>query len=277
MVKNAEQGLFHCLVMHNRLAPKKHRFTYSVFMFWLDIDRLDATAAKHKLISRNRYNIFNYRDDDHFKYPAGDARNQLSTREKLDLFLLDQGISKMPARVYLLTHLRMFGYVFNPVSFYYCFDEQDVCNYVITEISNTFGEMKLFLIDRKHGEQFEQHAIKYFYVSPFTDMDTEFLFRYRVPDNKLNIQINVNDQSGRQFFISTLTGDWKKLSDGRLLGYVFRFPFVTLKVISGIHWQAFKLWLKKLPYHKKSEQAALQRDVINNKGAVPAQQKVKQP
>ncbi len=258
-------SLYKCLVMHNRIAPKKHRFTYTIFMFWLNIDSLDATAKKSRLFSRNASGIFNFKDADHFKYPKADPRNAFTVREKLDLYLKENGVLEPPHTVYLLTHVRMFGHVFNPVSFYFCYDEQGACNYVVTEISNTFGEMKLFLVDRKSGEKFEQNATKYFYVSPFTDMDTEFEFRYQIPGEKLHIQINVKDREGNKFFISTLTGQRKAVTDGRLLFYIFRFPFVTLKVIGGIHWEAFKLWLKKLPYHKKTDQSDLQKGVTNPK------------
>ncbi len=232
-------------------------------MFWLDIDMLDATARRLKLFNRNRPGIFNFRDSDHFKYPAGDVRNTFTVRERLNDYLKSTGITEMPAQVFLLTHVRMFGYVFNPVSFYFCFDAAGVCNYVITEISNTFGEMKIFMVDQKEGEQFEQQAVKYFYVSPFTDMDTEFTFRYRIPGEKMFIQINVSDKKGNPFFISTLTGSVRKLTDRRLLGYIFRFPFVTLKVITGIHWQALQLWLRGMPWHKKADDADLQKDIHN--------------
>jgi len=258
-----ESALYKCLVMHNRIAPKKHRFHYNVFMFWLDIDKLDKLASKLKFLSYNKPGIFSFRDSDHFKYPEGDSRNQLSTRTKLNDYLATKGITVFPEKVFLLTHIRMFGYVFNPVSFYFCYDEQNVCNYVVTEISNTFGEMKLFLVDAKNGSTFEQNAQKFFYVSPFTDMDTEFEFRYKVPDEKLNIQINVKDKSGDKFFISTLTGNKKSVTDARLGWYIIRFPFITIRVMLAIHWQALKLWLKKIPYHKKSANADLQRDIIN--------------
>lgn len=249
--------------MHNRLAPKKHRFTYNIFMFWIDIDEIDILSKSLKLLSRNKFNIFNFRDDDHFKFPKGDVRNKLTVKEKLKNYLTEQGVKTFPQQVFLLTHLRMFGHVFNPVSFYYCYDEDGNCMYVIAEISNTYGEMKLFFIDQKKGEKFEQHAEKYFYVSPFIDMDTEFVFRFQIPDEKLHVQINVNDKQGEKFFISTLTGSQKKLTDSRLLSYVFRFPFVTLKVIGGIHWEAFKLWLKKMPYHKKKDNKDMQRGITN--------------
>lgn len=254
--------LYKCLVMHNRLAPKQHKFMYNIFMFYLDIDVLDALAKKLRLFSRNRFNVFNFRDDDHFKFPKGDTRNSQTVRENLNQYLAEKNILP-PEKVFLLTHVRMFGHVFNPVSFYFCFDGQDSCSYVITEISNTFGEMKFFLIDKNNTGIFEQNEVKYFYVSPFTELDTEFEFRYKIPDEKLNMQINVKDKTGGKFFISTLTGKRKTLSDRQLLLYVFRFPFVTLKVIGGIHWQAFRLWLKKVPYHKKKNNPELQKGITN--------------
>ena len=256
--------LYKCLVMHNRLAPKKHRFTYNIFMFWLDMDKLEETVSKLRLLSRNSVNIFNFRDDDHFKFPKNDDRNKLKVRTKLDNYLLENGVKELPEKVFLLTHVRMFGHVFNPVSFYFCYDSTGNCKYVVTEISNTFGEMKLFLIDKKHDKGFEQDTTKFFYVSPFTELDEEFEFRYHVPDEKLNIQINVKNKDGVKFFISTLTGHEKKLSDGRLLAYVFRFPFISFKVLWSIHFQAMLLWLKKVPYHKKNANKELQKGISNN-------------
>lgn len=258
-----ESALYKCLVMHNRLTPKKHRFTYNIFMFWVDIDLLNQLAKKYPLFSYNSKGAFSFRDADHFKYPVGDARNELSTRQKLNAYLQETGITTPPHKVMLLTHLRMLGHVFNPVSFYFCYDEQGACDYVVTEISNTYGEMKLFLVDRKKEATFEQNEKKFFYVSPFTDMDTDFEFRYHLPDNKLNVQINVKDKIGDKFFISTLTGTKKALTNARMWWYLFRFPFVTLKVVVGIHWQALLLWLKKVPYHKKADDADLQKGIIN--------------
>ena len=255
--------LYKCQVMHNRLTPKKHRFTYNIFMFWLDIDKLSETSDKLRFFSRNKTNIFNFRDDDHFKFPAGDNRNKLDVRTKLNNYLIENGITDIPAKVYLLTHVRMFGHVFNPVSFYFCYDTDNECKYVVTEISNTFGEMKMFLIDSRNEKGFEQNATKYFYVSPFTELDEEFEFRYQIPAEKMNIQINVKNKQGFKFFISTLTGIQKKLTDNRLLAYVFRFPFITIKILWSIHFQAMLLWLKKVPYHKKNANKDLQKGITN--------------
>ncbi len=256
--------LYKCKVMHNRLTPKKHRFTYNIFMFWLDIDKLKETSNKLRFFSCNRSNIFNFRDDDHFKFPKGDTRNSLDVRTNINNYLKECGITEEPFKVFLLTHVRMFGHVFNPVSFYFCYDVNGVCKFVVTEISNTYGEMKMFLIDKKYDKGFEQNAIKYFYVSPFTELDEEFEFRYQMPGEKMNIQINVKNKEGFKFFISTLTGIEKKLTDSRLLAYVFRFPFITIRVLWSIHFQALLLWLKKVPFHKKNANKDLQKGITNN-------------
>lgn len=265
----SQSGLYAAQVMHNRLAPKKHRFSYRIFMFWLDIDALDADAKRLTLFGLRNGNIFRFVHADHFKYKKGDARNTQHVRQKLNDWLASQGVEVMPARVMLLTHVRLFGYVFNPVSFYFCYDEQGNCTYVVTEISNTFGEMKLFLVNSKEKEGFLQEDTKYFYVSPFTEMDDRFVFRYAVPAERLQLRIDTLNSRGERYFISTLSGKRKTLSDLRLFWYICRFPLVTLQIIGAIHWHAFRLWLKKLPFHRKSDTAELQRGITNDRVALP--------
>lgn len=262
-------ALYTCQVMHHRLAPKKHQFRYRIFMFWLDVDGLQAAADRSWMFSVRRPAPFRFRHTDHIKYPAGDPRNALSVREKLDQWLAEQGITEPPAKVFLLTHVRLFGYVFNPVSFYFCYDAQDRCRYVVTEVSNTFGEMKMFLVQHTEGNVFVQEDTKYFYVSPFTEMDDRFVFRYVVPDTGLQLRIDTLDAAGNRYFISTLTGRRQTLSDLRLLWYVVRFPLVTMRVMAGIHLQAFRLWLKRLPWHRKSDDADLQQDILNDVVGIP--------
>jgi hypothetical protein len=166
-------------------------------------------------------------------------------------------------RIMVLTNLCTLGYQFNPVSFYFCYDEagQPVCS--VVEICNTFLEMKPFFLgaDTKRGDHYQLNTAKYFYVSPFIDMDTNFDFDLEIPGEKLQIRIDDFDKEGKRFFISTLSGSRKPLTDANLLLYFFSFPLITLKVITLIHWQALKLWLKKLPYHKKESNMELQREV----------------
>lgn len=265
----SQSALYSAQVMHNRLAPKKHRFHYRLFMFWLDVDAIAEEAKRLTLFGLRKGNVFRFVHADHFKYKKGDARNNQTVRQKLNNWLQEQGISEAPHRVMLLTHVRLFGYVFNPVSFYFCYDIHGRCSYVITEVSNTFGEMKLFLVNAQEQDGFVQEDTKYFYVSPFTEMDDRFVFRYAVPADRLQLRIDTLNSQGERYFISTLSGSRKTLSDFRLLWYIGRFPLVTLQVIGAIHWHAFRLWLKKLPFHRKSDDAALQKGITNDRVAIP--------
>lgn len=252
--------LYRATVMHNRLEPKKHRFHYGLFFFYLNLDTIDADLKRLPIVSHNRFNLFGFYDRDHLQ---ADLKKPIPVRESINTWLNEQGVSALPATIMLLTHLRVLGYVFNPVSFFYCFDTDGKPLYVIAEVRNTFHEMKLYLLDQSHfdGKLFHKRQPKYFYVSPFIEHDAEFDFRLHPPGETLNIRIDDYKES-RRFFLSTLTGKRKPITTGRLLGFGLRFPFITLQVIGLIHWHAFRLWFKKLRFFRKAEFEELQRDVL---------------
>jgi uncharacterized protein len=256
--------LYRARVMHHRLAPKVNTFWYDVFMFYLELDEIDTLAKKLKWMSRNRFNLFNFRDKDHLQLPREKPDNSKNVRQHITDYLQSNGVDIGVGRIMVLTNLCTFGYQFNPVSFYFCYDEQDkpVCS--VVEVCNTFLEMKPYFLgaENKNGDNFRLNTDKYFYVSPFIDMDTVFDFNLDIPGEKLNMKIDDYDKDGKRFFISTLTGNRVALTDARLLQYFFSFPLITLKVIGLIHWQALKLWLKKLPFHKKDANLELQREVF---------------
>lgn len=254
--------LYDCTVMHHRLEPKQHRFVYRVFMFYLDLDELDMLTSKFRLLSRNRFNIFSFRDRDHLQLAGS------SVKENILAYLSSKGVDGSEFRIGLLTNLATFGYVFNPVSFYFCFDRSNNPVCAVTEVGNTFGELKPYFFNDEQFENntFSKKTTKYFYVSPFIDMDTEFDFQLAVPGSELNIKID-DFQHGRKFFISTLTGKRNAISDAALIRYFLRFPFITLQIITLIHWQALKLFLKKLNYHKKNDHLELQREVYHGRHA----------
>ncbi len=258
--------LYQATVMHNRLAPKLHRFHYEIFMFYLDLDELDILHRRMKLMSRNKFNLFNFRDADHLQLPADNPDISKSTRQHITDYLRTQGVEIGIGRIMLLTNLCTLGYQFNPVSFYFCYDEQEqpVCS--VVEVCNTFREMKPYFLGTatKSGESFKLNTEKYFYVSPFIDMDTNFDFELNIPGEKLQIKIDDYDKDGKRFFISTLSGKRIALTDSRLLLYFISFPLITLKIIGLIHWQAFKLWFKCLPFHKKNDDMDLQREVYRS-------------
>lgn len=249
--------------MHHRLAPKVHRFHYEIFMFYLDLDEIGGLSKKLRFMSRNRFNLFNFRDKDHLQLPRKNPDTTKNVRQHITDYLQLNSVDIGNGRIMVLTNLCTAGYQFNPVSFYFCYDEQGqpVCS--VVEICNTFLEMKPFFLgtDTKSGDEFKLNTIKNFYVSPFIDMDTNFDFNLQIPGEKLQIKIDDYDKDGNRFFISTLSGIRKPLTDANLLRYFLSFPLITLKVIGLIHWQALKLWLKKLPYHKKESDKELQTEV----------------
>ena len=250
--------LYECKVTHHRKWPKEHRFQYNIFMFYLNLDELDQLSGKMKFFSRNRFNIFNFRDSDHLEI------SKKTTKENIIEYLEQNGLKIENPKIWLMTHLRTFGYVFNPVSFYFVYDGENnpVCS--VAEVGNTFGEIKPFLLNRETltNNTFHLKTTKYFYVSPFTDLDDDFDFNLSIPDEKLKIQIDTY-KNENQYFIAIMNGKRKLLTDLQLLRYTLKFPFITLNIIVSIHYQAFKLWMKKLSFHRKTDHINLQRGVYN--------------
>ena len=250
--------------MHNRMKPVSHRFHYNVFMFYIDLDEIDQLKQKLFLFSYNKFNFFSFRDKEHLQLPIQNSDETKTTKQHILNYLEQNGCKIVPTKIMLMTNLNVLGYNFNPVSFYYCFNEKNEPICCVAEVGNTFGEMKPYLMTKENLNEntFHLNTTKYFYVSPFMDHDANFDFNLAIPNEKLNNSIDTFKDLER-VFISTLTGIKKPLNNLNLVWYSFRFPFITLKIISLIHWNALLLWRKKLPYHKKAENEHLQKDVFN--------------
>jgi DUF1365 family protein len=251
--------LYECEVMHHRLTPRKNRFSYRIFLFCLDLDEIPAVCTKTRGFSHNRFNLYSFRDRDHLTVTGGGT-----VKQNLAAYLGRHGVEfPESGRALLLTLPRVLGYIFNPVSFYFCFDAAGLPLCAVAQVGNTFGEMKPYLLAKPDtGGVFRLRTPKHFYVSPFSALDLEFDFKLRIPGEHL--EIHINDWQGRdQVLLSALTGTRLPLTAGRLAWLTLKFPLVTLKVIFLIHWQALLLWLKRLPYHSKAANAQLQRDVLN--------------
>lgn len=251
--------LYQCSVMHHRYSPKVHHFKHDLFMFYLDLDELDRLGKKILLFGHNRWNIYSFRDADH--EPAG--KNPL--KERILDFLGQNEVALGPSgRVMLLTLPRVFGYVFNPISVYYCFSEAGTPVCSVAEVGNTFREMKLFLLrpeDLDPASAFSKIIPKHFYVSPFSRLDLNFAFCLGIPGKHLDLKVGDLDGS-EQVLVTTLTGKQAHLSNKRLVWFTLKYPFVTLKVIFLIHWHALMLWLKRVPFYRKAQNPALQRSVL---------------
>jgi DUF1365 family protein len=257
--KDSRSCLYECEVMHHRLAPKQNRFTYKLFLFCLDLDEIPAVCRKIRGLSHNSFNLYTFRDRDHLTVTDGG-----SVRKNLTAYLSQHGVDfPDDGKAILLTLPRVLGYIFNPVSFYFCFDAAGGPICALAQVGNTFGEMKPYLLARPEaGGVFRLRTPKHFYVSPFSSLDLEFDFKLRTPGQEL--EIHIDDWQGEErVLLSSLTGTRVPLTTARLAWLTLKFPLVTVKVIFLIHLQALLLWLKRLPYHSKAANAHMQRDVLN--------------
>lgn len=251
-------SLYECTVSHSRIRPEHHAFTYQVFMFCVDIDKLSSLSNRLFGFSHNRFNLFSIDDHDHV------ALGHLGgIRGNLTAWLAEQGIlCPDDAQIQLLTFPRVFGYGFNPVSFY---DIKSKCGeplIAVAEVVNTFREMKLYAMTHLNSERvWQRRVIKNFYVSPFSDPGDEFDFKLGIPGEKWRVNID-NYTSDKCSLRSSIRGEQRELTTGRLLGYAFKYPLLSLKIIGLIHWHALRLWMKRVPFFRKNQRREAQLDVI---------------
>jgi DUF1365 family protein len=256
--------------MHARFAPRPHRFLYRIFLFAIDLDELGQLPRSLALFSVNRANV--YRFDDRDFLPTHEALHNGpnaapsagALKERVLAFLAARGLDLTGGRVILIALPRVFGYGFNPVSFYFCYDRTGAPAAAIAEVTNTFREIKPYYLGpdtqaAARGE-FRVRVPKHFYVSPFSDVDVAFDFTLRTPGDRLSIQID-DYTGGERVLTSTLTGTRQPLTNGRLAWFTLKYPFLTLRIIGLIHWHALLLWWKKLPWFAKAARAADQRQL----------------
>ena len=246
--------------MHHRLSPRVHHFSYRIFMFALDLDEIDEVARRVPIFSRNRANLYSFRDRDHLTLPGFAAA---TTKQNVRALLSRHGIpTSEDVRITLITLPRVMGYVFNPVSFYFCTHPDGTPLCAVAEVSNTFGEMKPYVLRERSGDgPFRLVTPKHFYVSPFCDLDLEFDFSLRVPGDRLDIHID--DRKGKErVLVTSLLGRRVPLTGARLTWFTVKYPLITLRVIGLIHWHALLLWLKRVPWRRKVDDIELQRGVF---------------
>ena len=224
-------------VRHRRFQPVAHEFRYRLAFFALDLDELDELERSLRLFAVNRRALFSFRDRDHVDSAAG------STKKKI-LDLLTAHGTTADGRIVLLTQCRMLGYVFNPVSFYYCHDLGGSLVAVVAEVNNTFGGRYLYLLDEgARTPQGHYAARKLLHVSPFISMDARYTFRFGTLGERFAVAIH-EEEAGTPVLAATMTGERRALTDCALGGISVRFPLLTVKIIAAIHWQALRLWWK---------------------------------
>lgn len=243
-------------VRHRRLQPRRHSFRYPLFFAYLDLAELPTVFARRWLWSVGRGNLASFRREDHLGDPA--VPLEQAVRE---LVAAESG-QRPEGPIRVLTHLRYFGYCFNPVSFYYCFDRADTeVETIVAEVNNTpWGERHCYVLPvaaarRQAARAWHWQFDKRFHVSPFMPMDLAYDWHFAAPDRELSVHMDVA-QEGRKLFDATLQLRRRPLTSGNMALALLRFPLLTLRVIVAIHWQALRLWLKRVPVHTHPGRAA---------------------
>ena len=248
--------IYECRIMHHRFSPKEHQFLYRIFMFGICLDEIDELSRRFILLSHNRFNLFSFYDQDHLQ------KDNRSAKEKIIAYAHENGSNVTDdCHVQLITLPRIAGYIFNPVSFYFIFNEKNEPICAVAEVSNTYREMKPYLLTQHSNGRFRLRVPKYFYVSPFSSLELEFDFDLKVPDKKLDIKID-EFKADRKILASSLNGSALPFTGKRLIWYAIKYPLLTLKVITLIHWHALRLKLKGLHHHPKAENPHLQKPIL---------------
>jgi uncharacterized protein len=228
-------------VMHARLKPMGHRFSYRVMSLLIDLDRLDAADRQSRLFGVNRAALYSFKEKDH-----GD-RDGSSLRRYAERCAKQHGIDLSGGKIELLCYPRLLGFTFNPLSVYFCSRADGTLALMIYEVRNTFGDIHAYVLPVKPGELsaagVRQQQDKLFYVSPFIDMPMRYYFRVSRPGSDVKLRILETDGAG-PLLAATFHGRRRDLSSGQLLRSFFALPLVTFKIVAAIHWEALRLWIK---------------------------------
>ena len=230
------------VVVHKRLEPRRHAFSYRVFALCLDVDEIDKIAQSLRLFSRGKRNVMSFHDCDH------GSGSTLSVGAQVRTLLAGAGLDAWTSRIELVCYPRLLGYVFNPLSVYFCRDSSDRVGAIIYEVTNTLRERRSYVIPVEDGDSVRviQRCRKELYVSPFTAADAEYGFRVVPPGERVVVGIDLRE-AGRPVLKTCFSGARLDLTDAAIASLVVRYPLMTLKVVAGIHLEALRLWRKGVP------------------------------
>ena len=247
---DAAAALYFGNVMHARLKPIGHRFSYRVMSLLIDLDRLDLADRQSRLFGVNRAALYSFHEADH------GLRDGSSLRGYVQRCAAERGIDLAGGRVLLLCYPRLLGFTFNPLSAYFCYRADGELALIIYEVRNTFGDIHAYVLPVAPGTisaaGVRQQQDKLFYVSPFIEMAMRYHFRVLPPGERVQLRILETDREG-PLLAATFHGRRSALTTTALLRSFFSLPLVTFKIVAAIHWEALRLWLKGTRLVPKSD------------------------
>ncbi|HJZ22728.1 MAG TPA: DUF1365 domain-containing protein [Bradyrhizobium sp.] len=237
----AAAALYFGDVMHARLKPIGHRFSYRVMSLLIDLDRLAEADRQSPLFGVNRPALYSFSETDHGDRDGSPLAHYARRRGA------EHGVDLTGGRVQLLCYPRLFGYAFNPLSVYFCYRADGELALMIYEVRNTFGDIHPYVLPVRPGEVsaagLRQAQDKLFYVSPFIGMAMRYRFRVSLPGERIKLRILETDREG-PLLAATFNGRRRALTSTALVRSFLALPLVTFKIVAAIHWEALRLWLK---------------------------------
>jgi len=267
LVSRIEPAIYRGTLRHRRRTPVWHEFTYPLFMVLLDVDRIPELTRISRFLGHNRWNWASFDDRDHFGDPS------LPLRKRLEADAASHGLQLPQGPIYLLTHLRYLGYIFNPVSFFYCCGASGQAEMMMAEVNNTYGESRNYWLGPSEQKPLDRarfySAPKTMYVSPFIPMDIEYDFIFTPPGDNLVVHMNTKDR-GKILLDATLKLEKQPWTSTSLHQALLQHPWMTAKVIGAIHWQALQLYFQRIRVfsHPQGNPASL-LGRMNRRGSAP--------
>jgi len=232
-------------VIHRRFKPKRHFFSYKTFSLFIDLNEIESLGKRINFFSYNRFNVLSFYDVDH------GLRDGSSLTKWANDVLANAKINIGSGTIKLLCYPRFFGYVFNPLSIFYCYDENLKLKAILYEVKNTFNEQHTYVFSASPSSNLILHQCeKKFFVSPFIEMKTFYNFRLLNPGKILKVFIKQRDSEGT-LLTACQVGKKVEISSKNLLFQFLKHPFMSFKIILAIHFEALRLWAKGVKLVKR--------------------------
>ncbi len=237
-------SIYNGTVIHKRFKPKVHFFRYKVFSLLIDLSELNVLEKKINFFSYNSFNLISFFDKDHGE------RDGSSLIDWVKKNLKENNIYLEDIKIKLLCYPRILGYVFNPLSVFYVYDKKDNLISILYEVKNTFGEQHTYIFEVKNNNILQHSCSKKFHVSPFIEMNCNYFFKNLKPGEKISVIID-QYQSNEKLLYASQDGKRVDFTSAELIKSYLKHPLMTFKIISAIHFEAFKLWAKGIKFIKK--------------------------